>query len=147
MIATEVRRSVRAFALTAVVLMLAACGSGAVEVQEHGDAKALVAKDSEQGSDAEIRGALELGPGGCLGLVAEGTDVAVPLVWPEGSELSEDGASLTVPDLGEVRVGQTVAGIGGEDTSVDADRYDDVPEDCLGEGRLIVAASIRSVTG
>ncbi|AXH96607.1 hypothetical protein DV701_11170 [Ornithinimicrobium avium] len=138
----------RAGALTATVLMLSACGgSGAVDVQEHQGAIALVAKDSEQGSDAEIGGVLGLGPGGCLGLLTEGSDAPVPLVWPAGSKLSEDGTSVTVPGLGEVRPGQTVTGGGGEDSNVEADRYSDVPEACLEQGRLVVAASIRSVTG
>ena len=141
-------QSVRAGAWTAAVLVLVACGgSRSLDVQERGDVTALVATDSEQASDAEVRGVVELGPGGCLGLVSEEVVVPIPLIWPEGSELAEDGGSVTVPGVGEVRVGASISGGGGEDSNVEAERYRDVPEGCLDPGRLIVAATVRSVTG
>lgn len=143
----ELVRSARVGAWTAAVLMLAACGgSGSLDVQVHGEVTALVATDSEHVLDAEVRGVIERGPGGCLGLLAEDADAVVPLIWPEGSQLAEDGTRITVPELGEVRVGQNISGGGGQVSSTDGDRYSDVPEDCLDQGLLFDVASIGSVT-
>lgn len=128
------------------VLATSACGgSGQVEVQDQDGSIALVSGGG-QGSDAEVRGVVQMADGGCWGIVPEGGDAAVAAVWPEGSKLSSDGTSVEVPGVGQVRVGTTVVGAGGEVSDPSGDRYADVPSDCLGQKLLIDVASLSSAS-
>ncbi len=128
--------------------MLYACsGPAHVNVQEKRDTLALVRTNSDGGMDAQIRGVVQIGPGGCLGLVREGADEPVALIWPEGSRLTDDGSSVDVPGVGAVRVGQWVEGGGGEVSEPRGERYSDVPAECMRQALLIDAAKITSASG
>jgi hypothetical protein len=133
-----------AFALTTV---LCACGGSAtVQVQKQGDTTALVSGGGGRGADAEVLGLVQTSAGGCLGIVVEGAQKAVAVIWPEGSKLADDGKSIGIPDVGSVRVGQYVGGGGGEVSSPSGDRFVDVPPECLDEDLLIDATEITKVS-
>lgn len=133
--------------VAAVVVSLGACGGpDALDVQVHNGTTALVSTTSGQGSDAEVHGVLQTSSGNCLGLLTEGAEQPVPVIWPRGSTLTEDGDGVDVPGVGVVRIGQTVLGAGGEVSSPTGVRYSEVPEECLGEDLLIEATTIRSAT-
>ena len=131
----------------AVVTLLCACGgSAAVQVQQHGDTTALVSGDDGEGSDAEVRGRVQVGAGGCLGLASDSASEAVAVIWPQGSELADDGQSIEIPDVGQVRVGQYVSGSGGEISNPSGDRFAAVPPECLDQELLLDATRITAVS-
>lgn len=138
----------RSAALVGALVALAGCGGGGdvLDVQLHEGTTALVSTSAEGGSDAEVRGIIQVGAGGCLGLLSEGTTHPIPLIWPEGSKLTEAGDAVDVPGLGVVRVGQTVSGGGGEVTNPSGDRYAAIPAACLDQDTLIEVATIKTVT-
>jgi hypothetical protein len=106
----------------------------------------LVSGGGGQGSDAEVRGVVQVGAGGCLGIVSEGANKPIPVVWPEGSKLADDGKSIDLPDVGLVRIGQAVSGGGGEISNPSGDRFADVPPECLDQDLLIDATKISAVS-
>lgn len=137
----------RSGALVGILVALTGCGSAdMLDVQLREGTTALVSTSTKAGSDAEVRGVIQVGPGGCLGLVSEGTTHPTPLIWPKGSKLTQAGDAVDVPGLGVVRIGQTVHGGGGEVTSPSGDRYADIPAGCLDQGTLIEATTIKTVT-
>ena len=117
-----------------------------MQPQQHGGTTALVSGDGAQGSDAEVRGRVQAGVGGCLGLVTEGVNEPVSVIWPEGTELADDGKSIDIPDVGQARVGQYVSGAGGEISDPSGDRFADVPPECLDQELLIDATKITAVS-
>ncbi|KRE61955.1 hypothetical protein [Nostocoides sp. Soil756] len=116
-----------------------------MQVQKHGGSTALIS-DGGQGSDAEVRGVVQMAAGGCWGIVPEGSDAAVPAIWPEGATVSQDGTSIEIPDVGTVRAGSTVVGAGGEISDPSGDRYTDVPAACLEQKMLVDVAKLTAVT-
>lgn len=99
------------------------------------------------GMYAIIRGVVQVGPGGCLGLVSQGHDEPVALIWPECSRLAADGSAIDVPGVGMVCVGQAVEGGGGEVNEPSSERYSPVPAECMHQPLLIDAAKITSASG
>lgn len=134
--------------LASALVGLSGCGgSDTIIVQVQDGTTALVSSNDTSGSDAEVRGVIQIGPGGCLGLVYEGTtQPTTTLIWPEGSKLTEAGDAVDVPELGVVRVGQTISGGGGAVTSPRGDRYAGIPDACLDRDVLVEADTISSVS-
>lgn len=140
-------RAVGHTVLAVTLLTLTGCGgSDTVGVQVHAGTTALIASSSDSAMDAEVRGVIQVGADGCLGVVSEGTTQPVPLIWPEGSTLTEAGDAVDVPGLGTVRVGQTISGGGGEVTNPTGSRYADIPDGCLDQATLIEATTITAAT-
>ena len=121
--------------------MLGGCGAGPVDAQVFGGKTALISGGDGEAT-TQLTGVVSTTKRGCLGLLMEGATEPVPMIWPESSELNNDGTSLNVPQAGVVRVGQSIEGDGSEVSELDDDRYAEVPEVCRGEGRLIDAAAI-----
>ncbi len=96
--------------------------------------------------DAEVRGVIRVGAGGCLGIVTEGRDTPIALIWPAGSTLANDGKSMQVPEVGQVAVGKSVVGAGGEISRPTGDRFSQVPPECVSQDVLIDAAKITSAS-
>lgn len=96
----------------------------AVDRQSGGGETVLLLKAGEGGRDAIVTGPLTL-VGTCVGI---GDHVAL---WPQGTKIVDEfPLVLSVPGLGEVRAGETLAGAGGYfDTAVD-DVSVDVPDSC-----------------
>lgn len=148
------RTILRSAALAGALATLSGCGStDTIDVQSLDGTTALVSTGSQGGSDAEVRGVIQVGAGGCLGLLSEGAAQPsegaaqpIPLIWPEGSKLTEAGDAVEVPDLGRVRIGQTISGGGGEVTNPSGSRYADIPDGCLDQSTLIEATTIKSAT-
>jgi hypothetical protein len=115
-------------------------------VQEKDDTIALVWEDNDGGMDAIVQGVVQVGPGGCLGLVTAGADEPVALIWPEGSRLV-DGSSIDVPGVGVVSVGQSVEGGGGAVREPNSERYRSVPAECLSQPLLLDTYKITSASG
>ena len=91
--------------------MTPATGDDAVVVLPAADGSSVVVAARTQGSgEAVVRGRLAVSPAGCLGLVHEGEHVFV--IWPEGTTPLEDAVGVTVPGLGEYRVGDEFHGSG-----------------------------------
>jgi hypothetical protein len=91
----------RTSALTASVLVLAACGGGGQRVSA-GDVTVLVSAPPDAGMDALGGGTVEV-VDGCLG-----ADGAV-IIWPYGTEVvSEDPLRIDLPRVGTVGLGDRV---------------------------------------
>lgn len=141
------RTILRSTALAGALVALSGCGGAdTLDVQLRDGTTALVSTSTQAGSDAEVRGVIQVGAGGCLGLLSEETTHPIPLIWPEGSKLTEAGDAVDVPGLGTVRVGQTISGGGGEVTNPSGNRYADIPDGCLDQDTLIEATTIKTVT-
>lgn len=55
-------------------------GDDPIDIQIHNGTTALVCLGAELGFDAEARGVVQTGAGGCLVVVVEGTTRPVPLI-------------------------------------------------------------------
>jgi hypothetical protein len=95
--------------LAAASLLLSGCGENAKAVETNG-VTVLVAGNQSGGSDVRIVGTIrEIN--GCLGLeLGENRWIAV---FPEGSEVAEDGRSVTLSSGSELKVGDKIEA-GGE---------------------------------
>jgi hypothetical protein len=94
--------------LAATCLLLSGCGEKAKAVETNG-ATVLVAGNQSGGSDVRIVGTIrEIN--GCLGLeLGENRWIAV---FPAGSEVAEDGLSVTLSNGSELKVGDKVEASG-----------------------------------
>ena len=102
-------------ALVVVVASLSACGSA--QAIDGGDATVLVAERTRKGMDALLEGTLAV-VDGCLGITDGTTYADTVVVWPHGSEVtSDDPATIDLPGVGEVAVGDGVSVGGGVDRS------------------------------
>lgn len=75
---------------------------------------------------AAFGGTLTVTDRGCWAV--DGGDWTYPVEFPLGSRLSEDGGTVTVPDLGALAPGDRVEGGGGYLV------LEDVPEECSPDG-------------
>ena len=118
------------FALVVAVLSLVGCGSdtdtGTQKSTESG-ATVLIGPDTNGGMDAITRGTTEL-VGSCLGARQE--SVVYVVVWPHGTRVADDSASITVGDH-RIDLGDTFMGGGGNMSPPYLDTLPDIPADCL----------------
>ena len=88
-----------------------ATGDDAVVVLPAADGSSVVVAARTEGSgEAVVGGRLAVAPAGCLGLVHDGEDVFV--IWPEGTTPLEDAVGVSVPGLGQYRLGDDLSGSG-----------------------------------
>ena len=96
-------RLARACVAIAALPALAACTS-APQVAAQDDRRAVIASDNDGGMDALLVGELTVAPNNCWALIVDESQEPVPVVWPHGTELVEEGMRLpgtnTVVDVG-----------------------------------------------
>jgi hypothetical protein len=128
----------RGFVLPLVVAcIVGGCGdSGASEgpqVVDREGVRLLVAGPMDGSRQAGIEGELHLMAGDCLGLRTGASRNAL-VVWPSGTKLVDgDPATIEVPDLGRITVGQGITASGG-DLAEESGQMPQIPEDCMPEG-------------
>lgn len=80
--------------------------------------------------EARIDGTLMRSADGCLGIDVAGDFTVV--LFPYGAQLSKDGMSVAVAEVGDLQFGDNIVGGGGYISSVD------VPEPCRGGAEIVV---------
>ena len=102
-------------AVALAVASLSACG-GARAI-DGGDATVLVAERTRGGMDALLEGTLAV-VDGCLGITDGTTYADTVVVWPHGTEVTnDDPKTIDLPGVGEIAVGEEVSVGGGVDRS------------------------------
>lgn len=95
---------------------------------------ALVRTTNVSSGDAGFEGLLAVSDAGCLGITPAGGDgSAAPVVWPTGTQVTDEGA-LRTPDGSVVEVGEMLAG-GGDVVDDLRETYGDAVADCADEGQ------------
>lgn len=93
---------------------------------------------------AAIEGTLTRTDTGCLALESPYVDGAVTAtMFPYGSELSPDGESVKVPELGTVRIGDQVSGGAGGFVSAEVATAAGAPPECLGGDQLLLWQAVE----
>lgn len=105
---------------------------------------AVVRAESGSGMDAEFAGTVGVAIGGCVTIRDDGVEPIV-VAWPEDTVLADDGQSLDVPGVGEVVIGSSIAGGGGELSELDPADYEGVPTDCLEPDLVLQVAKVTEV--
>jgi hypothetical protein len=82
------------------------------------------------GPQAGYDGILALTDEGCFGLAVSPTLVQ-PTIFPADSTIAADGSGITVPGVGDIRLGQRITGQGGEFEIAPLD--DLIPPQCEAE--------------
>jgi hypothetical protein len=100
-----------ALAPVLLVALVGCADGGGTELVEAGEEvdqpRLAVARPTEAYPDALVRGRLEVNAAGCF---AVDGDV---LLAPAGSEVLEDGGGVSIPGLGDIRVGEGLESGGG----------------------------------
>jgi hypothetical protein len=129
-------------AAIALVALLTACTAWQhPEVQRADGFIAMIATASDEDADAEVGGELVTNDAGCAGVLMDG--VFYPVLWPEGTSVSEGG--LTLPDGTSIELGGTWSGVGGVGV-LPAETNPHLPEECATDAELrAVDADVRAV--
>ncbi|RYC07140.1 hypothetical protein [Nocardioides zhouii] len=108
------RRMSGAVAFACVAASLNACGAQAID---GGDATVLIAERADGGMDALLEGTLRV-VDGCLGITEATTHRDTVVVWPHGTEVTnDDPTTIALHGVGEIAVGDDVSVAGGVDRS------------------------------
>lgn len=114
-------------ACIAATPMMASCG-GEPQVLQAGDVRTFAGGPSSGSDDAEVSGTLVLTPAGCIAL-DQGGGLVYVVVWPHGTELSDDGA---IEAAGRrFAIGDRVDAGGGYATLPLGDDLPDIPAECF----------------
>lgn len=127
------RRRIRrgAALLAAAALALSSCSEpSAVERQEAGGVITWVRTDEFGGFAHQVSGVINAGEGGCLTVALDDEDNPQVAVWPRGSYLADDGASVELPNGMRVQVGDRIIGTAGVLSVGRGNDYDGIKEVC-----------------
>ena len=132
--------------LAAIVLvaLLAACTDWQHPDVQRADGFIAMIRTTPIDEDMEANvagGELVTNDAGCAGISMDGT--FYPLLWPEGTSVSEEG--LTFPDATTVEPGGTWSGAGAV-AQMTAESYPHLPEECAVSGETMAVVAI-SATG